>query len=105
MKMKSISRLPFKYGGVLVHPNAEFSAKSERDAKMLVAVKRAALLTAKVVAEEPKPAPKRTYKRKDIAAAPVAKPVIAESEAVPEVVEEAIPISKEEEGDAPTVRI
>jgi hypothetical protein len=62
MKMKSTSRRPFKYAGAMVQPNAEFSAKSARDVKLLTLMRRA------VVAPEPPPEAKQTYKRRDMVA-------------------------------------
>lgn len=68
MKMKSIARLPFKYAGTLVQPQSEFSVKSARDAKLLTAMHRAALVVEPVAATA-KPVPaKRTYKRRDMQA-------------------------------------
>ncbi len=73
MKMKSIARVPFKYGGALVQPHAEFSVKSARDVKVLTAARRAALLTEPAAAPAPAKAPsKRTYKRRDMVAEPAA---------------------------------
>jgi hypothetical protein len=75
MQMKSIAARAFKYAGALVEPQAEFSVKSERDAKVLVASKRAALLVAPPPAPAATPAPtasKRNYKRRDMVAEPAA---------------------------------
>lgn len=75
IKMKSTARGPFKYGGALVHPNTEFSVKSARDAKLLTAMKRAALFSPPVKAEEKKvekAETKRTYKRRDMTSEPAA---------------------------------
>lgn len=78
MKMKSIARGPFKYGGAVVQPGAEFSVKSERDAKILRVMKRAEDFVAPPpvvrVKAEPKPEARTTdtkageYKRRDMVA-------------------------------------
>lgn len=71
MQMKSIFSRPFKYGGVWIKPQAEFSVKSVRDCKLLEVAKRAKMLAA---APAPKKAPatdapakRAPYKRRDIA--------------------------------------
>lgn len=77
MQMKSIASRPFRYAGVLVQPQAEFSVKSERDAKVLVVARRAALLAAPpppAAPASPASASKRTYKRRDMVAEPAAEP-------------------------------
>lgn len=78
MQMKSIARRPFKYAGMLVAPQAEFSVKSERDAKVLAATRRAALVVAPVqqvlVPAPAAPASKRAYKRRDMVAETAAAP-------------------------------
>lgn len=70
MKMKSTASRPFKYAGLMVQPHAEFSVKSARDAKLLAIMRRAEIVhdlpAAPVVAS--KPAAKRAYKRRDMAA-------------------------------------
>jgi hypothetical protein len=71
MKMKSTARLPFKYAGVLVAPQQEFSVKSG-DVKVLKALGRA-IEAPVVVKKVEKPAEKAVekkdepgYKRRDI---------------------------------------
>jgi hypothetical protein len=69
MKMKSTARLPFKYAGVLVEPQQEFSVKSG-DVKILKALGRA--IEAPVVVKKAEKAVEKEkegepgYKRRDI---------------------------------------
>lgn len=72
MKMKSIAHRPFKYAGVLVLPQGEFSVKSALDAKVLTVARRA-MEVQEVVAPPAAPA-KRNYKRRDMVAEPAAEP-------------------------------
>jgi hypothetical protein len=65
-----------RYAGKAIAAGEGFSVKSKTHARLLVAIGKAELLAPKAVqAEQPVPAlldkPKRTYKRKDIAMAPV----------------------------------
>lgn len=78
MRMKSIYSRAFTYGGMLVQPQAEFSVKSARDAKVLAVARRAALLAAPPPPAAPPPAvvaaTKRSYKRRDMVAETAAAP-------------------------------
>lgn len=73
MKMKSTASRPFKYGGTLVQPQAEFSVKSARDVKVLSLMRRAEIVPDPAPVDAKAPA-KRTYKRRDMTAEAAAAP-------------------------------
>jgi hypothetical protein len=97
MQMKSIASRAFRYAGALVEPQTEFSVKSVRDSRLLVAARRAVLLAAAAPAVAPAPAApasKRTYKRRDMVAEPAAASVVLEMNTPPA---EVVPCSSGQE--------
>lgn len=88
INMKSISRAAFRYGGERVQSGAEFSVKSKRDAKILTATGRAEVAPPPTPPAIEQPKPRRTYKRRDMAAE-AAEPQTSAVEAAVEAVAEA----------------